>query len=394
MTAVLLIAVAATGAVAWRNWAQFQPYWAELEPYLQRWLPSAHASQPQGKAAPPPVAVSVMPVAKKPMPVRMETIGTVQPIATVNVKSRIDGQIVQVHIREGQEVKAGDLVFSLDSRAIEAQLRQTEAGVVRDRALLAQARRDVERLDALAAKEYASRATLDTTRANAQALEASVKGGEASIDNMRVQLTYYAIRSPIDGRAGAIPLKVGNLVKANDTVTMLTINQMRPIYVAFAVPQRELAEIRRAMAEGTVTVTAAVPGDARAAASGQVTFIDNAVDAATGTIGLKATFPNDEDRLWPGQFVNVSMTLRVENEAVVVPSTAVQLGQDGNFAFVVTPDGSAEYRRVTVSRTVGAETVISGGLQPGEPVVTEGAYRLTKGTKVIVGKPTKPGATS
>jgi len=391
VVAMLVLAVAAGAAAAWRYWAQFEPVvQSALATVTGKTVAGAPAAAP--KQAPPPVAVVTAAVARKAMPVKFETIGTVQPMATVSIKSRIDGQIVQVHIKEGQEVKAGDLLLTLDSRQIEAQIRQTEAVVARDRAQLAQARRDVERLTELAAKEYAARNKVDDTRTQVTALEAAVRASEASTENMRVQLSYYGIKAPIDGRVGAIALKAGNLVKNND-LTIVTINQLKPIYVSFAVPQASLGEIRQAMAAGPVVVSASPTGDAAAPATGQLAFIDNAVDAASGTINLKAAFPNADERLWPGQFANVAVTLKVEPDAIVVPTPAVQIGQNGPYVFTVGPENTAVLKQVAVARQLGAETVIASGLQPGETVVTDGAYRLFRGAKMIM-RGGKPGPTS
>jgi membrane fusion protein, multidrug efflux system len=387
--AVALIAMAAAAAVGWRHWGEAQPLLqAAIDQIGTLAGKAAQANQPSGQpgGAPkqqlPPVAVVTAPVAKKPMPVRFETIGTVQPIAAVAIKSRLDAQIVQVHVRDGQEVKAGELLFTMDSRQLEAQIRQTEAVVARDRAQLAQARRDLERLTDLAAKEYAARTKVDDTRTLVTALEAAVRASEASTESLRVQLSYYTIKAPIDGRVGAVTLKTGNVAKNNET-TMVTINQMRPIYVSFSVPQASLGEIRAAMAAGVVTVSAGAPSDSGPPATGQLAFIDNAVDAASGTINLKAAFPNAADQLWPGLFVNVGVTLKVEQDAIVVPSTAVQLGQNGSYVFTVGPENTAEFKPVTVSRQVGNESVITSGLKPGETVVTDGAYRLVRGAKMI-----------
>jgi membrane fusion protein, multidrug efflux system len=390
--AVAFIAVAAGAAATWRHWELLQPI---AQPVIDAMAgltgKSAQANQPT--AAPkqqlPPVAVVTAPVARKAMPVRFETIGTVQPMANVAIKSRIDAYIVQVHVRDGQEVKAGDLLFTLDSRQIEAQIKQTEAVVARDRAQLAQARRDLERLTELAAKEYTARTRVDEMRTQSTSLEASVKASEASVENMRVQLSYYALKAPIDGRVGVVTLKAGNIVKNNE-VTMVTINQMRPIYVSFSAPQASLGEIRQAMAAGAVTVSAGAPSDSGPVATGQLAFIDNAVDAASGTINLKAVFPNAGDLLWPGQFVNVGVTLKVEQDALVVPSAAVQIGQNGPYVFTVGPENTAVFKPVTVSRQIGNESVIAKGLEPNDTVVTDGAYRLVRGAKMIprgAGKP-------
>ncbi len=341
------------------------------------------AAQPkEAPRASPAVPVVATSVVRKAVPVRLDAIGTVQPVATVVVKSRIDGQIVKVPIRDGQEVKAGDTLFVLDSRAIEAQARQTEAQLARDRAQLANAKREAERQAQLVSKNYTAAATYDTAQTTAATMEATVRADEAALENMKVQITYTTITTPIDGRVGAVLLRAGNNVKANDTITLATVNQMRPIYVAFSVPQRELPSIREAMVGRDLEVTAHAPGDNAPVESGKLAFVDNAVDTTTGTIILKGVFDNMKDRLWPGQFVNVSLTLRVEPNALVVPAQAVQVGQNGSYVFVIKPDKTAEPRNVTVSRSIGGDSIIAKGLDEGEQVVVDGQLRLTKGTLV------------
>jgi len=344
------------------------------------------AAEPQRAAdnAAPAVPVLIAPVARKPMPVRLEAIGTVQPIATVAVKSRVDGQIAEVKISDGQAVQTGDVLFILDTRAAEAQLAQAQATLAKDKAQLDNARRDVARFKPLTEKEFVSRQQFDTAQTTAASLEATVLADQATVDNFKVQLTYYTIRSPMDGRVGTIALKTGNAVKAQDTISLVTINQIKPIYVSYAVPQRELPGIRAAMSAGTVPVQAMVPGDPGRPITGKIFFFDNQIDPTTGTISLKAIFDNADERLWPGEFVNVSSTLRVEADALVVPSSAVQVGQNGSYVFVVKADNTVELRPVTVSRTVGNESVIAKGLSADERVVTDGQLRLTNGTRVDI----------
>ncbi len=354
------------------------------------------AAQPkETPRASPAVPVVATAVVRKAVPVRLDAIGTVQPVATVVVKSRIDGQIVKVPIRDGQEVKAGDTLFVLDSRAIEAQARQAEAQLARDRAQLANAKREAERQAQLVSKNYTAAATYDTAQTTAATMEATVRADEAALENMKVQITYTTITTPIDGRVGAVLLRAGNNVKANDTITLATVNQMHPIYVAFSVPQRELPSIREAMAGRDLEVTAHAPGDSAPVETGKLAFVDNAVDSTTGTIILKGVFDNTKDRLWPGQFVNVSLTLRVEPSALVVPAQAVQVGQNGSYVFVIKPDKTAEPRNVTVSRSIGGDSIIAKGLDEGEQVVLDGQLRLTKGT-LVEPRPAAPagGATS
>jgi multidrug efflux system membrane fusion protein len=330
----------------------------------------------------PAVPVVVATAVSKPVPVEFGTIGTVTALATVAVKSRIDGEIMEVHLKDGQDVKAGDLLFTIDSRTIQAQLEQAQANLAHDQALLVSAQREVERQNSLVKKNFASKQAVDQARASADSLQASVAADQAALDAAKVQLSYTEIRSPIDGRAGVVNLPRGNMVKGNDSGSLVVLNQLRPIYIAFALPQRELPRVRQAMAAGPLTVSATVPGDSGPPVAGTLTFVDNAVDASTGTIQLRATFDNADTRLWPGQFVNVTLTLRVEPSAIVVPDAAVQHGQSGAYVFVVRPDSTVEMRPVVVDRSVAGESVIASGLAAGEVAVVEGQLRLAPGMKV------------
>ena len=334
--------------------------------------------------APPAVPVLIAPVTRKPMPVRLDAIGTVQPIANVAVKSRVDGQIAEVKISDGQAVRTGDVLFILDTRAAEAQLKLAEASLTKDKAQLENAKRDVARFKPLTEKEFVSHQQFDTAQTTAASLEATVLGDQATVDNFKVQLTYYTIRSPMDGRVGTIALKTGNAVKAQDTISLVTINQIKPIYVSYSVPQRELPSIRTAVGAGTVPVRATVPGDPGGPIAGKIFFFDNQIDPTTGTISLKAIFDNADERLWPGEFANVSTTLRVDSDAIVVPASAVQVGQNGSFVYVVKGDNTVEFRPVTVSRTINNESIIAKGLNGDERVVTDGQLRLTNGSRVEI----------
>jgi multidrug efflux system membrane fusion protein len=299
-------------------------------------------------------------------------------------------------VHDGQYVKAGDPVLLLDSRAAQAQVRQMEAQLTRDRAQLTNAKRDVERFAPLVAKDFVSHQQYDTAATNSLALEASVKADEAAQENAKVLLTYYTITAPMDGRLGTITLKAGSNVKAND-VAILTINQTKPIWVGFSLAQSDFPAVRRAMEAGTVEVDVSAPGDSEAPEKGRIEFFENAIDATTGTISLKATFDNPQERLWPGTFVNVSVMLSVEQNALVVPQAAVQVGQSSTYVFVVTPDNTAEMRPVQVSRTIAGKSVIAKGLEPGEQVVTDGQLRLTNGSRVEIrsgDRQSKPGSPS
>lgn len=339
----------------------------------------------------PPVPVSVMPVVQQSMPVKLQAIGNVEPYSTVAVKARVDGQIVEVAFREGEEVRQGSVLFKIDPRPYEAQLRQAEANALRDAAQRDQARSQERRYKELLEKKFISQEGYAQIRTTAETAEAVAKASQAAVDNARLSLEYCTIRSPIDGYPGRVMLQRGNLVKANDANALVVLNQVRPIYVSFAVPEQELPAIRRRMSTGPLKVEVAPaiegPGSERLAATGNLVFVDNAVDASTGTIKLRAAFPNGDRSLWPGQFVRVSLHLREQKDALVVPAQSVQTGPTGQYVFVVKADMTTEIRTVTVARTEGDTAVIADGLAPGEQVVTRGQLRLTPGAKVRVGPP-------
>jgi multidrug efflux system membrane fusion protein len=348
--------------------------------------PGTAQLRPGGPSGAPPAPVVVAAAKVASVPVTLNVIGNVQAFSAVAVKSQVDGQIREVHFREGKTVKKGDLLFTLDPRPYEAVLRQAEAVLAKDKALLDKAVADLKRLETLVAKDYTSRANYDTAKSNVASLEATIKADEALIEQARLKLEFTKITAPLDGRVGSILVNAGNLVKANDTAagTLVTINQIRPIYVQFSVPESHLSEIRARMAAGKIAVKAQAPQEDRLAAEGTLSFINNAVDMATGTIVLKATFENDDDRLVPGQFVNVTVELAVIPEAIVVPAAAVQVGQRGHYVFVVKGDNTVEMRLVRAGITTEREIVIQDGLKPGERVVTEGQLRLRPGARVAV----------
>jgi multidrug efflux system membrane fusion protein len=347
-------------------------------------------------ARPAPAQLVVADIASvSPTPILVTAIGTVQSIATVMIKSRVDGEIAKVGFEEGQEVKEGDILFMLDDRAVRAQLQQAEANLERDRAQLERNQLEVKRQTELAGRGVASAQKLEDVKTSVAVFEATVRASEATVENARVNLNYTTIRAPITGRTGSIALKRGNVVKAMDTgptvVPLVTITQLRPIYVTLTVPERHLADLRAAMAAGPVPVVVTVPSQPQAPITGTLTFIDNQVDAATGTISLKAKFANDDDRLWPGQFVNVTVTLGMQENAVVVPSGAIQVGPNGPYVFAIRPDSTVELRLVKPDRIVGGKTVVTEGMAAGERVVVDGQLRLGNGTRVTVqGSPRAP----
>jgi multidrug efflux system membrane fusion protein len=323
-------------------------------------------------------------------PIQVTAIGSVQSIATVMVKSRIDGQIAQVHFKEGQEVKEGDLLFTLDDRALRAQLAQSEAALERDRASLQRAKLEVTRQSGLATRGVASAQKFEDVETSLAVLEATVRAAEAAVENARVNLNYATILAQISGRTGSIALKKGNLVKATEMssqIPLVTISQLRPIYVTFTVPEGRLSELRAAEAEGSLPVVVTIPSQPQTPITGTLAFIDNQVDVATGAITLKAEFANDDTRLWPGQFVNVTLTLGVQANAVAVPSAAIQIGQNGPYVFVIREDSTVELRLVRVDRTINGRTVIAEGLAAGDRVVVDGQLRLDNGTRVAIQRP-------
>jgi membrane fusion protein, multidrug efflux system len=334
----------------------------------------------------PPRAIPVMAdtVIQKAVPVEIRAIGNCQAYSMVAVKSMVGGEISQVHFTEGQEVAKGDLLFTIDPRPFQAALKQAEANLERDKVQSENAKVNAQRYEVLIAKQAVSRQQYDQFRTNAEALEATVRVDEAAVENAKILLGYCFIRSPIDGRTGNLLITGGNIIKAND-ITLITINQIRPIYVAFSVPEQNLAEIKKYKGTGKpLKVEALLPNDARGAEQGLLTFIDNTVDNTTGTILLKGTFSNAKKRLWPGQFVNVSLTLTTQPGAIIVPSQAVQTGQKGQYVFVIKPDLTVEARPVVVNRTINNDAIIDKGLKAGERVVTDGQLQLVPGAKVEV----------
>jgi membrane fusion protein, multidrug efflux system len=325
----------------------------------------------------------------KTIPVRVDALGSVTPIASVAIKTQVDTTITAVHFRDGAHVEKGELLFTLDCRQIEADMKRVQAIIDGAQASLEQAQRDVERYTDLAARNATPIVTLNNAQTAVNISRATAESNRAQLENLKVQLSFCAIRAPISGRISMANVKVGNFVRQADTSAMATINQMVPVYVTFTVPQKILPDIRKAIAAETATVEAIIPGD-QTRASGQVTMIENTVDPATGMATVRATMPNKDELLWPGTLVTINMTLRNE-EGIVVPSNAVQVSQTGTFVFVI-KDGIAQIQAVNVERQVGTESMIASGLNGGEIVVTEGQLLLSSGTRVNIRTPKVAGS--
>lgn len=351
------------------------------------WSSDGAAARSQAQARVVPVETAV--AERKTMPVRLTALGNVTPMASVAIKTQVDTTITAVHFRDGASVQKGDLLFTLDCRQIEADMKRVQAIIDGAQASLEQAQRDVERYTDLAARNATPIVTLNNAQTAVNVSRATAESNRAQLENLRVQLSFCAIRASIPGRISMANVKVGNFVRQADTTPMATINQMVPVYVSFPVPQKSLPDIRKAIGAETATVEAIVPGEDKRA-SGQVTMIENTVDPATGMAMVRATMPNQTEFLWPGTLVTIDMTLRSE-DGVVVPSNAVQISQTGTFVFVV-QDGLAQIQPVKVERQIGGESVIASGLNGGETVVTEGQLLLSKGTRVNVRTPKVAGS--
>ncbi len=369
LSVLALLAVAGAAAATWK-W-NLQGFW------------SPQGAVAQAPAQPRAVTVEVGQAEKRVVPYQGDALGTVTPMASVAIKSRLDNEITAVHFSDGARVKVGDVLLQLDTRAIEAQIRQAEGQLARDKAQLEGAERDVRRYTDLVAKGATPVTNLDNAKTQSDTFRAAIQSDQAMLDNLKVQLSYCTITAAITGRISAASVKAGNFVRSADIVPIATINQISPIYVSFAVPQRYLPDLRRAISVESASIDAMVPGSDKMA-PGAVSMIENAVDATTGMAMVRATMPNADELLWPGTLVNTRITLRQE-ESVTVPTIAVQVSQQGNFVFVV-KDGVAKVQAVKVDRVVGNETVIESGLSGGETVVTNGHLQLTDGARVTVRK--------
>ena len=344
-------------------------------------------AQADAKKTAAPVPVLTGPVVEKSMPLRLHAIGNVETVASVAVKSRVDGQIIATHVRDGQDLVKGDPLFQIDPKPYQSQLEQAQANLARDQAQLEYLRGQEQRYQDLLKQNFVSKEGYAQVAANLRGAEASVAADQAAVQRARIDLGYTTIRSPINGRAGKVMLSEGNMVKANDTLPLVVINQLTPIYVSVAVPEQYLNEIRTRQKTAPLRVEVALDKDRRL--SGKLAFVDNAVDVPTGTIKLRGIFANEDKQLWPGQFVESWVTLRDEDKALVVATQALQTGPNGQYVYVVKEDSSVELRPVQVARTEGAESVIAGGLKPGEVVVVDGASRVLPGTKVNTKTPEK-----
>jgi len=344
----------------------------------------SRAREKPAAKGPAVVPVAVVAAVRKNAPVRLQAIGNVEAYASVAVKSRVDGQILEVHFREGQEVKKGEVLFRIDPRPFDAALKQAEAQALRDAASRDQALSQEKRYQELLDKNFVSKDAFAQYETNAQTAQATAKATEAALENARLNLDYTIIRSPIDGYVGRALLQAGNMVKANDTISLVVINQVKPVYVSFAIPEQQLPAVRELMRKGSLTVNVAQPNSDKPLAAGRIAFFDNAVDQTTGTIKVRAIFDNSDAALWPGQFVTVLVKL-YDQDAIVIPARALQTGPSGQFVYVVKPDMTVEIRKVAVARSEGDMAVLTGdGLASGDRVVVRGAIRLAPGAKVNI----------
>ena len=341
---------------------------------------SKKVEKPKGR---PPALVITAPATVQNVPVLIKAIGNIEASESVTIRTQISGELTKVGFREGQDVQKGALLFQLDPRTLQAAVTKAEASLSRNRTILNNSRKDYERYSKLVTDGIVTQEQAEGYRTRADSAVDDVAADVAAVENARAQLSFCTITAPISGRLGALAIDRGNVVKSNDTV-LVTINKLTPVNASFTVTDKDLPAVKRQMAAGKVTVTAEVPGTPTLQETGAVTFIDNSIDPATGTIRMKASFENTKKLLWPGQFVNLSITMALLNNAVVVPSQAIQTGQKGQFVFVVAKDGTAEIRPVSSGPVASGMTVIEKGLQAGEQVVIDGQMRVIPGGKVEI----------
>jgi multidrug efflux system membrane fusion protein len=340
---------------------------------------SGGAAKPNMKA---PVPVMVATACARPVPMALKTFGNIEANVTVAVKSQVTGTLLTLNFKEGQFIKEGDLLFEIDKQPFEAALHQAEANLARDQAQYENAKKEADRQAELLKKGVAAPSDYDAAQTAAVALAGTLKADQAAIDQAKINVAYCTIRSPVDARAGVWMVDKGNLVSANAS-TLVVLNQVHPIQMSFAVPEGNLLEIQQQAAKGKLKVLALIPGHEAQPEEGELHFVDNTVDRTTGTIHLKALFPNPRDRLWPGQFVDAVLVLYIQPDAIVIPSQAIQTGQKGTFVFVVKADGTVEDRPITIDRPINSETVVAKGLAKGETVVVDGQLRLVPGSKIV-----------
>jgi multidrug efflux system membrane fusion protein len=361
------IAVASGGFIGWKSGM----------------MNGSHAAT--ATAPPPAVPVEIATAERRDVPLYLTGLGTVQAFNTVTMKARVDGELQKVAFTEGQNVKAGDLLAQIDPRPYQAALDQAVAKKVQDDAQLANAKLDLQRYTELAARSFSPKQQLDTQRAMVAQLGAQIRGDQAAIDNAQTQLGYTTITSPLTGRIGIRVVDQGNIVRATDTNGIVVVTQIQPISVVFTLPEDDLQSVSQAMAQGPVVVAALSRDGKTELDRGTLLLVDNQIDQTTGTIRLKATFPNPRNALWPGQFVNAQLLLQTEHNVLTVPSAAIQRGPDGLFTYIVKPDSTVDMRAIAVGQETGAIAVIDSGLAGGDRVVTAGQYRVQPGTLVQIG---------
>jgi len=347
-------------------------------------LCTACAAKKEKPKAKLPVPVKVALALQKDVPIQVKAIGNIEAFTSVAIKSQVSGQIARVHFQEGSDVRQGDLLISIDPEPFRATLSQCEAALVRDQAQAKFAREQASRYQGLLKDGIVTRDQCDLLESTAASLAATVVADRATAKSARIQLGYCSIRSPVSGRTGTLALHPGNLVKAND-LPIVTVNKVSPIYATFSIPEKLLAQVKRAIAAKELKIVALIPNEPGSTEVGSVSFLDSSVNAATGTIKLKGVFANSSRKLWPGQFSDVVMTLGLRRNAVIVPTNAIQTGQQGQFVYVVKPDRSVEMRPVTLAEADGSDTVIEKGLAPGETIVVDGQLRLSPGAFVDTG---------
>jgi membrane fusion protein, multidrug efflux system len=344
--------------------------------------PAVQAANGAGTRSPAPVVVAT--VEQHDVPVQISAIGNVEAYQTVQIRSQVSGQIERIFFKEGQDVHRGELLFQLDKRSFQADLEKAIGTLQHDEATAENSRLQAERYTELEKQGIVSREQADQFKAQAKADASAVEADKAAVDAARVQLHYTDIKAPIDARTGALMINLGNLVKANDTPFLVQLNQITPVYVTFSVPEANLARVRRYSLDRRLKVLAFAKGQTSNPAEGYLSFIDNGVDTQTGMIKLKGTFLNRDRRLWPGEFVDVALELSVQRNAIVVPSRAIQIGQQGEYVYVVTPESTAESRPVQTSGSYRDMTLIANGLKPGERVIVDGLLRVAPNVKVAV----------